>query len=106
MRKFFALMTVVCLSIILTGVSIAQTPVVRNRQINQQKRIKQGVRSGELTRGEVRRLGREQNQIRRMKIRARSDGEVTNRERARITREQNQSSRHIYRAKNNRRDRN
>ncbi len=106
MRKFYAFMTVFCLTVVLAGVSVAQTPGARNRQINQQKRIRQGVQSGELTRGEVRRLGREQNQIRKMKVRARSDGDVTNRERARIMREQNQASRHIYRAKNNRRDRN
>lgn len=106
MRKFYAFMTVFCLTVVLAGISIAQTPVARNRQINQQKRIKQGVRSGELTRGEVRRLEREQNQIRRMKVRARTDGEVTDRERARIMREQNQASRHIFRTKNNRRDRN
>ncbi|MBK9315186.1 MAG: hypothetical protein IPM55_13225 [Acidobacteria bacterium] len=106
MKKMFAILTTICLTIIFSGVSLAQTPGVTNRQINQQKRIRQGVRSDELTRGEFRRLQREQNQIRRMKIRARSDGEVTNRERVRIHREQNQSSRQIFRAKNNRRDRN
>lgn len=106
MKKMFAILTVICLTVIISGASLAQTPGVTNRQINQQKRIRQGVRSDELTRGEFRRLEREQNQIRRMKVRARSDGEVSNRERARIHREQNQASRHIFRAKNNRRDRN
>ncbi len=106
MKKMFAILTVICLTLIISGVSLAQTPQVTNRQVNQQKRIRQGVRSDELTRGEFRRLEREQNQIRRMKVRARSDGEVSNRERARIHREQNQASRHIFRAKNNRRDRN
>lgn len=106
MKKMVAILSVICLTAVLLAVSLAQTPGVTNRQVNQQKRIGQGVRSGELTRREVRRLEREQNQIRKMKVRARSDGEVTNRERARIHREQNQSNRHIFRAKNNRRDRN
>lgn len=106
MKKMVAILSVICLTAVLSAVSLAQTPGVTNRQVNQQKRIGQGVRSGELTRREVRRLEREQNQIRKMKVRARSDGEVTNRERARIHHEQNQSNRHIFRAKNNRRDRN
>ena len=106
MRKIFTILTVITLTFVISGVSFAQTPKVAKRQVNQQKRIKQGVRSGELTRGEVRRLEKEQNQVRKAKVRARSDGEVTNRERARIHHEQNQASRHIYRAKHNRRDRN
>ncbi|QQS46827.1 MAG: hypothetical protein IPM66_23570 [Acidobacteriota bacterium] len=106
MKKIFALLSVICLTAILSGATLAQTPKVTKRQVRQQQRIGQGVRSGELTRGEFRRLEREQNQVRRMKVRARSDGEVTNRERARLHREQNQASRHIYRAKNNRRGRN
>lgn len=79
---------------------------VNTRQHNQQGRIYQGVRSGELTRRETLRLEREQSQIQREEWRYRRDGELTARERAELQRELNQSSRHIYRAKHNGRDRN
>jgi hypothetical protein len=38
----------------------AKTPRVAHRQINQQARIKQGVQTGELTKGETIRLEKEQ----------------------------------------------
>jgi len=81
-------------------------PVVRKHQVRQQKRIKQGVRSGELTKREFLRLEREQYGIQQEKKEAKADDTVTKRERAHIRREQKQASRHIYRAKHNRRDRN
>ncbi|HYN84044.1 MAG TPA: hypothetical protein VER32_02250 [Pyrinomonadaceae bacterium] len=83
-----------------------RTPRVNARQGRQQNRIFGGVASGELTRRETRRLGREQSRIARMEWRAKRDGDVTARERARLHRALNQSSRHIYRAKHNERDRN
>jgi hypothetical protein len=80
---------------------------INERERNQQQRIRQGVRSGELTRREALRLEREQAQIRFAEARARrSGGEFTLRERARIQRELNQSSRHIRRQKHDRQDRN
>jgi hypothetical protein len=80
---------------------------VNEREHNQQQRIRQGVRSGELTRREALRLEREQARIRLAEARARRSGsEFTLRERARIQRELNQSSRHIRRQKHDRQDRN
>jgi hypothetical protein len=72
---------------------------VRQRQVRQQNRIYQGVNSGALTRGEFRRLEREQYHIQRDKQTAWSDGEITRRERARLNRELNHASRDIYREK-------
>ena len=71
------------------------------RQVQQQKRIHQGIANDELSAGEVRRLEREQRRIQRSKRRARSDGEVTAKERLRLERQQDRASRHIYRAKHN-----
>ncbi len=82
------------------------TPVVRKHQVRQQKRIRQGIRSGELTKREALRLEREQYRIQQEKKEAKADDMVTKRERAHIYREQKQASRHIYRAKHNRRVRN
>lgn len=83
-----------------------RVPVARKRQHEQQQRIRQGIRSDELTRGEVRSLEKDQRSINREIRESRSDGVVTRAERRDIRQEQNQASRHIFRAKHNRRDRN
>lgn len=75
------------------------TPRVTKRQVQQQARIKEGVKSGELNRREVRRLEREQAKIAIDKAKAKSDGVVTPAERAKLKREQNRASRHIARQK-------
>jgi len=90
----------------------ANHPTCRSRSINarqerQTTRIRQGVRSGELTRHETQRLAAERASIRTQEaFYRRSGGEFTNRERARVQRELQQSSRHIYRQKHDGQDRN
>ena len=74
-------------------------PGVNQRQHNQQQRIQQGVKSGELTRGETHRLAAEQRHIRREEARYKSDGQLTRAERADLNRDQNRASRDIYRQK-------
>jgi len=111
MKKMFSILTALSISILLTAATFAQettgakTPGVRKRQVNQQRRIGQGVRSGELKKGEVKKLEHEQREINQEKKEAKADGTVTAEERKDIHKEQNQASRHIYRAKHNRRDR-
>jgi hypothetical protein len=78
-----------------------KTPRITKRQINQQARIKQGVKSGELTKGETVRLEKEQAKIQRDKKAAKADGRVTPRERQKIRAEQNKASRDIKRLKHN-----
>ncbi|MTI20007.1 hypothetical protein E1176_03135, partial [Fulvivirga sp. RKSG066] len=77
-----------------------QTPKANARQAAQQVRIAQGVKSGELTRGERRALKTEQRHIRRVERRAKADGVVTPREKQKINRKQNRANRHIIRQKN------
>lgn len=77
------------------------TPRVTKRQLKQQARIEQGVRSGELTAGETKRLELQQAKIQADKRKAKADGVVTPAERARLAREQNRASRRIYRLKHN-----
>jgi hypothetical protein len=80
---------------------------INQRQRNQQSRIRQGVRSGELTRREAGRLEAQQARIRvNERYARRSGGEFTARERARIQRQENRASRNIYRQKHDRQDRN
>ena len=81
------------------------TPKVKDRQINQQKRIKQGIKSGELSKRETLRLQKQQASVQRTKKRAKADGVVTKKERARIHHKQNKTSKNIYRAKHNNRNR-
>lgn len=70
-------------------------PGVNARQHHQQHRIGKGVRSGALTPGETRRLGREQRHIRKEERRYRSDGTFSRAERADLHRDLNRASRHI-----------
>lgn len=82
-----------------------KAPRVTHRQINQQTGIKQGVKSGELTKGETLRLEKEQTEIQADKKAAKADGVVTPQERRHVRREQNMANRDIRRLKNNERTR-
>jgi uncharacterized membrane protein YebE (DUF533 family) len=79
--------------------SSSSTRGIDATQANQERRIQQGVRSGELTRGEYSRLEAEQARIRQMERQAKADGYVSPAERARIREAQNQASKHIYQEK-------
>ena len=78
------------------------TPGVDARQDIQQKRIDQGVASGELNQREAARLNRQQDRIQGMEDRAKADGTVTNQERRQLNRAQNRASRHIGKEKHDR----
>jgi len=79
---------------------------INNREQNQRQRLRQGVKSGELTARESYRLGKEQHQIYKMERRFRSSGDgLSDRERARLEYELTQSSYHIYRQKHDGQDR-
>jgi uncharacterized membrane protein YebE (DUF533 family) len=79
------------------------TPVAKHRQVRQQRRIAQGVKSGQLTPHETARLEHGQAHVARVEARAKADGNVTPAERAHIQHAQNVQSRRIYRAKHNQR---
>ena len=73
---------------------------------NQHHRIKQGVKSGELTKAETKNVVKDQREIRQDVKEAKADGTVTGAERKDIRQDQRQASRKIYRKKHNNRDRN
>ena len=79
--------------------SMAKTPVVKKRQINQQQRIQQGVCSRELTRDEYIQLQKQQIHIQRTKQRAKADGVVTQKEKVIIHHKQAKANHNIYRKK-------
>jgi hypothetical protein len=71
----------------------------RQRQINQQGRIDQGIKSGELTPKEAGRLEAEQAHIQQAKERMKSDGQLTGAEHQRLNTMQNKAGGDIYRQK-------
>jgi hypothetical protein len=78
------------------------TPRIDRREANQQKRIDQGVASGQLTPRETRRLEAEQGRIAKAEEKAKADGKVTGKERAHLTRMENHASRDIAQQKHDR----
>jgi len=73
---------------------------------NQHHRIREGVRSGELTKGEAANLRHDQKEIHQEVKEARFDGEVTPAEKSEIRQDRLKESREIFRKKHNARDRN
>ena len=92
---------------VLLGAAVCATPAFaydNHRSINdiehrEQLRIQQGIRNGELTRAEARRLETEQARIRMNERFDRMDGHLTLRERERLNGELHHASRDIYRQK-------
>ena len=90
---------------------VSASAAVRQHSINkverrEQVRIRQGIRSGELTRAEAGRLKPEQAKIRVDQRRARADGKVTPKERKKLHKEQRKANRDIYHQKHDRQHRN
>lgn len=76
---------------------------VGQRRENQQDRIAQGVKSGQLTAGETAKLENQQRGINHQVAadRAANGGKLTRGEKAQVNREQNRTSRNIYNKKHN-----
>lgn len=99
--------TIVALAIaLLPGLALAQTTPaptpsdkagarIDQRQANQQKRIDEGVKSGDLTKRETERLQKNQERIQKMEDKARADGKVTKQEARRIEHAQDRQSKAI-----------
>jgi len=86
------------------GITTADAQI-KQKANNQCNRIKQGNRSGELTRHETRNLYNQQKDVRKDVRMAKSDGKITPGERRMIKREQDKNSVAIYEKKHNNRDR-
>ena len=76
-----------------------QTPGLDKREANQERRIEQGEKSGELTPKETKRLERGEKRLNKHEAMAKADGKVTPAERRRLNREANHMSKRIYRQK-------
>jgi len=105
--KWFVMAAMVAVIIPVASLAQGRRNGINERQRNQQERIRQGVRSGELTGVEAARLRRQEAQIKLNEARARqSGGEFTPQERARIQRQLDRESQNIYKQKHDAQDRN
>lgn len=102
MKAMTLVIATALLTLTLQTVEAHPHPKVTAKQCNQHKRIQNGVRTGQLTRGEAARLRGQQAKVRHYKTMAMADGRVTPRERMVINRAQKNASRNIYRQKHDR----
>ena len=90
---------------LLTGAGFAQVTgqSIQNRKYDQQGRIIQGDRSGQLTRGETRNLETRERSVNREEhaMRRADGGHLTAHDKTALTRRQNHISRSIYNDKHN-----
>ena len=94
-----ATMAVACIGAFAQAASAPTTPRIDKREVRQEKRIEQGVASGQLTPRDTRKLEREQAVIQKAEAKTKSDGTVTKTERKRLTKMQNKASQDIYQQK-------
>jgi len=81
----------------------AKPATINQRKENQQDRIAQGVKSGQLTAGETAHLEHQEAGINKEErgMRAQDNGKLTKQDRKTLNKQQNQESRRIYRDKHN-----
>ena len=72
---------------------------IDTREANQQKRIEQGVKSGDLTQKEAARLEKGQARVQKMEDKAKADGTITKKEARQIEKTQDHQSKKIAREK-------
>jgi hypothetical protein len=78
-------------------------PTINQRKTDQQDRIAQGVKSGQLTAGETAHLEKQEAGINKEEsgMRAQDNGKLTTQDRKTLTHQQNVESKRIYRDKHN-----
>jgi len=101
MKPKFILITAIAVGM---GINSVNAQIKQRSQV-QKHRIRQGVRTGELTRAETANLVHGKKEIRQDIRLAKSDGKITPGERMIIRNEQKNESRKIYRKKHNNRNR-
>lgn len=92
MKKLIVILTIA----ILGSVSLSAQTVQQN------KRIQNGVVTGELTKKETRQLKRQQKKLKRIKRKAMKDGVVSPKEQSKIAKQEAKLNRNIYRQKHDR----
>ena len=103
MKKFASLALTTLVAVAPTLVLAQSSQEIRDRKINQQDRIAQGVRSGQLTPRETSHLEHQEAAINHEEraMRAQDNGHLTAADRHLINKQQNAESKRIYRDKHN-----
>ena len=103
--KSFLLISALFFGFTLFSQAQTATPGINKSQVKQQKRIKQGVKSGEITKAEFARLQLQQVRFHRSKAAAKSDGVITPKERFKLNLHQAKTSTAIYHQKHDKQKR-
>jgi uncharacterized membrane protein YebE (DUF533 family) len=94
------------LFVVILAATNASAQTIGQHERNQQRRIREGVKSGKLTRAEARNVRHDQKEIREdIREAKHDDGKIDASERKEIKQEQRRASREIYRKKHNARER-
>ena len=98
MYKAMSILLMSAMTLAISAVALAgdHDPRVNRRQANQQARIHEGVKSGQLTRPDARHLERQQHNIRSEERAFKSDGYLSPSERADLHRDLRAANRDIY----------
>ena len=99
--KIFGGLLIAALAFTSMAQAQTRTPVINHRQHRQERRINQGVHSGELTRNEAHHLRGDERRISRDRRIARADGRVSHAERRNLRHDERMTSRAIRRDKHN-----
>lgn len=97
---------VLAVAALFTASGAVEARRVDKRENRQSHRIQQGIKSGEVTKREAKKLIRGQKKVHAMENQAKADGDFSLEEKARIEHAQDRQSKKIFRAKHNERDRN
>ncbi len=98
--KRFGFISLIAVGLMISGLNAGE---IQRREVHQQKRIAQGVKSGQLTPGETAKLEHKEAKLNReiRNDRQENGGKLTPKERRQINHQQNKLSRQIYRDKHN-----
>ena len=101
--NFSKLALIATLSLTTAALSAQTSEEINQRKENQQDRVAQGVKSGQLTAGETAHLEKQEAAINHEEkaMRAQDNGHLTKADRKVINEQQNQESRRIYKDKHN-----
>jgi len=101
--NFTKLALIATLALTTAALSAQTSQEINQRKENQQDRIAQGVKSGQLTAGETSHLEHQEAGINHEEkaMRAQDNGHLTKADKSLVNKQQNQESRRIYRDKHN-----
>jgi hypothetical protein len=100
MKRILSTTLAIAIGAAISASAMAQTNASEvQRNLNQQTRIEEGLKSGELNTREAARLEKQESKINRDQARALQDGKLTAAEKAKLQAEQNKVSQDIYREK-------